>query len=212
MKQLDWQQGEHSILIGETGTGKTRLARDLLLLRRYVVVVAVKKYDDSLESYKRDYQLIRKWPPDYGQERVLYWPKSVNLEDVSQQRAGVRRVLNNVYQSGGWTVYLDDMGYVAGALGVKQDLVILLNQGRSAYISVMGSVTRPSSTLAGVPLESFAMVRHVYLFPTHDEREHIRMAQISGIPLRELRPMLEDLAPYECIASNKGIVTIVERK
>lgn len=217
LKHLAWQQGEHVILIGQTGSGKTRLARVLLERRRYVVVLAVKKYDESLEHYRRTYpdascyHLIRKWPPDYGEERVLFWPKAANLENIGPQREGIAHVLNSVYQSGGWAVYLDDMGYTSSVLRLERSLTVLMNQGRSAYISVVGSLTRPASETAHTPLEAFSQVRHVYLFRTQDHREHKRMAEIAGIPLKLLQESLAALGKYEFLAVDHGEVLHVSR-
>src|SRR3954471_22907642 len=44
-----FKQGEHCTLVGTTGSGKTTLARELLLPQRdYVVVLGTKAEDDSL--------------------------------------------------------------------------------------------------------------------------------------------------------------------
>jgi ABC-type dipeptide/oligopeptide/nickel transport system ATPase component len=212
LNALRWQQGEHVVLIGQTGSGKTQLARQLLLKRRYVVVMGLKKYDESLQRYQKEgYHLITGWPPEYGDERVLFWPKANSLRDVEPQRKAVARVIESVYQSGGWCIYFDEMGYASHLLGLKRDIVVLLNQGRSSGISVVGSMTRPSSATAGTPLEAFSQVRHVYLFPTQDENEHIRMAQIARMPLLSLRAALARLAPYEFIAVDHNTVTHVGR-
>lgn len=48
-----WQQGEHVALVGKTGVGKTSLARDILSARDYVMVLALKRKDDTLASFPR---------------------------------------------------------------------------------------------------------------------------------------------------------------
>lgn len=205
LKSLDWAQGEHIITIGQTGTGKTSLARQLLMKRAYAVVVASKKHDDSLERYKRDYRLIRRWPPDYGDHKVLLWPRAGDLEDIDSQRKPILHALNSIYKTGGWAVYLDEMGYASHILDLKRAIVVLLNQGRSSGISVIGSLTRPASATANTPLEAFSQVRHVFLFQTQDEHEHKRMAEIAGVPLRDMTLYLSRLKKFEFLAVSHGV-------
>jgi energy-coupling factor transporter ATP-binding protein EcfA2 len=192
----EWHEGEHVALIGPTGTGKTTIAHRILDIRTNVCVLAIKREDDTLERFKdghkygRDrYKVISKWPPDYPYRKVIYWkkPKSLHADDVREQAKAVYHALNKMYLAGDWCVYLDEAGYIAGVLGLSSAFGILLNQGRSARISVVAAMTRPSSLVARIPRESFTQVRHHIVFKYTDEREIKSCAEIAGIGNRDMQ-------------------------
>lgn len=194
--QSDWHQGEHVAIIGQTGTGKTTVAHRILDIRDYVCVLAIKREDDTLErfrtgeQYGRDsYRVIRSWPPDYPFRKVILWakPKSLKRDDLQKQALAVHHALNRMYLSGGWCIYLDEAGYLAGVLGLSSAIGILLNQGRSAHISVVATMTRPSSVVARIPRESLTQVRHHLVFKYTDDREMKSCAEIVGLSLQSMR-------------------------
>ena len=191
--ERQWRQGEHVAIIGTTGTGKTTIAQPLLECRQYVVALALKKQDETLERFKNGvhygmspYRVIRKWPPDYPMKRVIFWPKPKDIGSHDEQAERVYKVFNAIYMSGGWCLYADDCGYISGSLGLGRALGVLLNQGRSAHISVVAAMTRPSSVVASVPKEAFNQCRHLLIFKYTDEREMKTCAQIAGITYRDM--------------------------
>lgn len=198
----EWFQGEHVALIGQTGTGKTTVAHHLLDIRSYVAVLAIKRQDDTLERFKRGenygrsaYTVIHKWPPDFPTRHVILWvkPKSLSSQDIKKQSLAIHRALNQMYLSGGWCIYLDEAGYLAGTLGLSSAIGILLNQGRSAHISVVATMTRPSSVVARIPRESLTQVRHHLIFKYTDAGEMESCGKIVGINLGTMRSWQEEL-------------------
>lgn len=188
----EWHQGEHIDLIGPTGTGKTTVAHKILTAREYVCVLAIKRQDDTLDEFTKNeprYTIIQKWPPEYMQKRVILWkkPKSLDRADVRKQALSVHRALNQMYISGGWCIYLDEAGYIAGILGLSQAIGILLNQGRSAHLSIAVTTTRPSSVVARIPKEALNQVRHHLIFKFIDEREMKTCGEIVGLSLPKMR-------------------------
>jgi energy-coupling factor transporter ATP-binding protein EcfA2 len=188
-----WIQGEHVALIGPTGTGKTSLAHPLLEIRDYVCILALKKKDETLDRFKQGpqwgfsrYKVIDYWPADYPTKRVVFWPKPKDLGAGDNQSERVYKVFNYIYIAGGWCLFIDDAGYVAGSLGLGRALGTLLNQGRSANISIMAAMTRPSSVIAQVPKEAFNQCRHVLIFRYSDEREIKTCASIAGVPFKDM--------------------------
>lgn len=186
-----WKQGEHIEIIGPTGTGKTTIAHTLLDIRTYVCVLAVKKSDDTLERFRngvqygrRSYKIITRWPPDYPYRRVVLWIKPKSIVDHAEQSKRLYEALNQMYLAGGWCIYFDEAGYVAGTLGLGGALVVLLAQGRSSYISVVVTMTRPASMFARIPREALNQPRHKVLFKYSDDDEINACAKIAGVSPR----------------------------
>lgn len=195
LMRSNWHQGEHIAVLGPTGSGKTWVARELVMLRRYVVVLAVKREDATLKQYK-GFHITRRWPDLYGNERVIFWPKMETLADLDKQRGAIATMLDNVYLAGGWCVDLDDMSYLCEHLGLRTPLVTLLNQGRSSGISAVPICTRPRR----VPLEAFNQCTRVMIFRLHDDEEVRRAAQIAGIGYDALLGWLRGLEKYEFLS------------
>jgi energy-coupling factor transporter ATP-binding protein EcfA2 len=186
--EYDWVQGEHLLLAGPTGTGKTTAAHRLLDIRDDVCVLAVKPKDETLDRFKaghlygrRPFKVIKSWPPDYVIRRVILWIKPKSIDDTTAQSIKIYKGLNDMYRSGGWCIYFDEAGYTAGSLGLAQALGVLLNQGRSSKISVAATVTRPRSMIARVPVEALNQCRHIILFKYIDLDEIKACAKIAGI-------------------------------
>lgn len=191
-----WRQGEHVLLVGPTGAGKTTLARDLLGVRSYVVVMAIKAHDDSIEQYRRGYKIITSWPPEYNVNRCVLWIKPRDLSDIARQRAAIRDALQSIYLAGGWCVYLDDLSFLVDHMGLRNVVTAFLNQGRSNGISVVSAVQRPRR----VPLEAFNQARHIVTWRYSDRQEAYRVAEIAGYPAPELWALMADLGPFDSIA------------
>lgn len=200
-----WAQGEHIAIIGPTGTGKTTLARDLLLAREYVVALAVKRHDDTLDTFKPQYKVITKWPPDYNTKRVVLWLKPSALADSAKQRQAVLDAMERVYLAGGWCVYFDDLSYICDQLRIKTPVVTFFNQGRSSGLSVVASVTRPRK----VPLEAFTQTRHTIMFHFGDKQEVERVAEIAGMDRRSMMILNSQLGPHDFLAMSHGQIAIV---
>lgn len=221
----EWSQGQHVGIIGPTGTGKTTVAHTILDSREYVCVLAVKGHDDTLERFKKgheygraSYKLITSWPPDYPIRRVIYWAKPKGLTDDSEQASKIHKALNAMYMSGGWCVYFDEAGYIAGNLGLGKALGILLNQGRSSYISIVATMTRPRSMIARVPVETLNQCRHLILFKYVDEREIKACAEIAGISPRVMTSYMASLQYHgskkftDFLHVHEGNIRIVRNK
>lgn len=211
MQQM-YLQGEHVCIVGPTGTGKTTIASDIVQLRRYVCVLAVKRFDSTLDLFKAaKFKVLKKWPPEYGHERVVLWvkPDSLEREQLVKQAATIHDALSKMYISGGWTVYFDETGYIAGVLGLSSDLGILLNQGRSSFLSVVCCMTRPHSMVARIPSETLNQCRHVLIFKYTDEREIKATAEITGINLKEMKDLQARLGAHDFIYTGKGQKHIV---
>lgn len=223
--ERSWRQGEHVLLCGTTGTGKTTVAYEILDFRTYVCVLAVKAYDDMLLRFRNgvrygrpQYKIIQSWPPDYVYKRVILWVKPEGLNTDKKQSEAIYKALNTIYREGCWCIYFDEAGYIAGTLGLGKALGVLLNQGRSSYISVVATMTRPVSMIAQVPRETLNQPRHKLFFKYTDESEIEACAKIAGIPKREMLRLMSMLSFHpgnngssysDFLYIHEGAITIV---
>jgi hypothetical protein len=201
----NWEQGEHMLICGTTGSGKTRLESQVLECRDYVVVFAVKRYDDTLKVFLEDplptmrhkYKKYTTWPPLYSHTHVVLWLRPMKLDDIPQQRIQFKEALQRVYLSGGWCVALDDAGYASGFLKAAEDMGILLNQGRSSKLSIVPVVQQPHSVIAKLPSESLRQTRHKIFFDYSKNKTEVKScAEIVGIEPREMEYLMRQLPKY----------------
>jgi hypothetical protein len=220
-----WNQGEHVVILGPTGTGKTYFAQPIVDIREYVCVLALKPRDETLERFRdgykygyERYKIIRKFPPEYGDNRVIYWEKPEGLDRLVDQSKRVHSALDRMYREGGWTIFIDEAGYLAGTLGLGKAVGVLLNQGRSSRISVVLCVTRPTSVIARVPKEAFSQPRHKLIFKYENGDELKAAAQVADMSVRELQGYQERLETYhpkgysDFLYVGKGKTYIVKNK
>lgn len=200
-----WRQGQHVVMIGETGSGKTTLVRDMAAARDYVAVLAIKPHDDTLSTFRKlGYRIIKQWPPDLGHRRVVVWFKPENISDAGKQSDKAYEFINEIYKAGGWCLVLDDTGYVASHMGLRRALVILLSQGRSSHISVVCVLVQPTSFSARVPSEVTRQVRHVIAFKYDNQTDIKSIAGITGTDWRGLEAMMRQLGRHEFLAYERG--------
>jgi len=190
-----WQQGEHVAIIGPTGTGKTTLTRQLLDARDYVTVLAVKKSDDTLDTFRKRldnspaYHVIDKWPPPINDNHVVYWRKPKSIVDVRSQQVSILKMLDAVYKDGGWCLSLDDLSYLCDTLHLERPLIVFMNQGRSSGLSVVSVVQRPFR----VPLSCLNQTAHIIIYPTTDENDVKRISELTGTKMKQLLIMISRL-------------------
>lgn len=213
----NWHQGEHVAIIGPTGTGKTTISYMLLEIRGYVVVLAVKRTDDTLEQFKRGdvkrglskYKVIEKWPPTYADTRVILWVKPKELGVTNEQYAKLKAAVGKIYLAGGWTTFFDDCGYITGYLHLGQELGIMLNQGRSDRLTVVAAMTQPKSMVARLPSETFKQCRHQLIFKYDNIVEIKAIAEIAGMDWHRLIEMMHQLGDHDFIYKGKGTLVVV---
>jgi hypothetical protein len=183
----EWEQGDHVSLIGPTKSGKSTMAIELLDRRRYVAALGTKPKDDTLSSLlrrpyvdshgiaRKGYVRIEKWPPEFGVERVLLWPKIRRMEDRRAALAVVfHQAFDDIHEAGGWCVYVDEVRHVAKSLRLAPDLEDLWTLARSSGISVVGGTQRP----ADVPLLMYDQPAHLFFWRDGDE---VNLKRIGGI-------------------------------
>lgn len=207
---MNWQQGEHATLIAPTGEGKTTLARQLLPLRQHVMVLATKQRDKVLAEFRQDdYRPMRE--PQAWAERVIIRPPFPRDPDklFAAHRDVFRRALVTAYREHGWTVYADEVRYLAGKLRLQDELELLWLQGRSLGVTVVASTQRPRH----IPLEAYDQATHLFLWRDTDRSNVERIAEIGGAVDRgEIMRRVPQLPRYQFLYVNTRTGTVNESK
>lgn len=198
---FDFDQGEHVTLVGTTGSGKTTLARELLLPQReYVCVLATKMEDDSLylPLMAAGYEVVESFnPTPEGDEprRVIFRPPlyEPTTEALNEQAEAFRKCLVQIYQHGRWAVYADEERYLTETLKLRSQFNVLYLQGRSQKTSIIGATQRPVS----IPLEAFDQATHLFLWRNTDRYNVQRMAEFAGADVSMVRQIIPQLPQHE---------------
>jgi hypothetical protein len=206
MSQFVWEQGEHITLVGPTSSGKTSLARVLLRHRKYVLALATKPRDPVTQLFRKDGFIIRRdWPPPPPDiaPKVVYWPRIEKMTDIQGQQMKMRQVFHDVYVTGGYTLYLDEIRYITQKLKLEQEVSQLLLQGRTMGVSVIGGTQRPYY----IPLECYDQATHLFFWKDTDKRNLERLSDISGIDGPQIAGVVQSLGKHEVCYVNSALGT-----
>lgn len=218
MREFRWRRGEHLTTIGPTGSGKTVLNRQLLRLRDLVVVLGVKQRDPELYGpFEREgYELRRTFDADWAFDDdepnlVLYVPQTQKQEAKARRTelaSRFRQALTDIRQEGWWTVYADDVAYLADQLGLAADLEEVWILGRSEEVTVVVSSQEP----VNIPLMAYGFATHLFLFHNPDLRRVKRMAELTGVNREVTEQTILHLPPHEFLYVNKNTGQMVRSK
>lgn len=195
--QWTWNQGEHVSLIGPTGQGKTTLGMALLPRRSYVVVMATKPKDATLDVLKRrGYKKTEEWPPSGVSQKVILWPPYKRPEYEKKQQQVFAHAMDDIFGSGGWCVFVDEAAYFVDDLKLEKWLKRFWRQGRSLGISLVAATQRP----AWIPLDIYSAASHLFLWGTNDPNDLQRLGGIAGgVDVKKVRETVSALKPHEVL-------------
>jgi hypothetical protein len=193
---IKWKQGQHCLSVGGTGSGKSTVGGEFLPRRSLVVVCVSKGMDDIFDGpYYRDYETIQSWPPKQSSfKRVLLRPPNAKTitETAALKAAVFRRMFDDILlRRGHWCIDVDEEHYMCETLKLSREVTDILEQGRSAYISMWNNTQRPS----GIPLATYVNSSHGFFFSSQEMydvarlgrmRNHHTTAQEMGANIEEL--------------------------
>lgn len=195
---LSWRQGEHVTLAGGTGSGKTTFARQLLPRRQFVVVLATKAEDPSLYEplLKQGFVMRSTWPPNPDQEpKVIFKPPLVGgVAGIAAQRDAFGEMLIDVFESGRWCVYADEIRYITEFLKLSREMELLWLQGRSLEVSIVVSTQRPVS----IPILAWE-AQHLFVWRFSEKRDVDTISDFTGPLYPVIRQTIPRLPKHEVL-------------
>lgn len=196
--RLDWRQGEHVTLAGGTGSGKTTFARQLLPRRRFIVVLATKKEDPSLYAplLAMGFVVKTRWEPDTETHPWVIFkpPLTGGSAGKDAQREAFREVLIDVFETGGWCVYADEIRYITEFLGLQTEMELLWLQGRSMGVSIVAATQRPVS----IPVLAFE-AQHLFVWRFSEKRDIDTISHFTGTLSPVVRQTIPRLPKHEVL-------------
>jgi hypothetical protein len=157
-----WKQGEHVVIVGDTGTGKTYLESKLLSYRKYILYLQSKTDDIKFDGFRKIKVAldVGSNPFDDGGQRITKWLLQPKLIDLREQRYQFSRVFEKAWHEGNWTVVVDETFFLTHKLKLGDDLDMLLTQGRSKGITMIVGMQRP----AWISRFSLSQATHAFIF------------------------------------------------
>lgn len=183
-----WKQGEHVLVSGSTGSGKTALARHIMQIRLdnggHVVVLIAKHKEDK--TITRDYSGFTRWKsfkkraPSW-ENAVLLWPDTSKLKGdaiLSHQKEVFKEALDEINHQGKRTVVIDEGLYFCDPefLNMRHDVAMMHAIGRSADLTCMSLMQRPSN----MPLIIYGSASHAFIGRTREAVDQKRLAELGA--------------------------------
>lgn len=185
-----WRQGEHILISGSTGSGKTALARHVVEIRArnggHVVVFCMKPLEDpTIVTEYKDFERWKKWKnrPASWEKRVLLWPdvrsaKGDKEEILRIQSDVFQEAFNGINRSGHYTVQVDEGLYATSPtfLNMASDLAMAHAIGRSGRLTMVTLTQRPSH----LPLILYGSASHAFVGRTREASDQKRLAELGA--------------------------------
>ena len=196
LERWQWKQGEHVLVIGRTGQGKTTLISKIIERRQHAVMFATKVHDPVLKKQFPDFHVYREWNKP-RHDKIMLWPKAgEDLQSIRESQAAVfQDALNSVFYDRGWCLVVDEAHWMSTELGLGQELAMFQHQARSSGISVVTGVQRP----AFIPVITYGSTSHAFMGRINEPSDARRLTALGGVDAKELSQHLLTLPKHEWV-------------
>lgn len=207
-----WKQGQHVVISGPTGSGKTEFAAHLDNMRAeaggHVIVCVLKPRDDDtiVQSYAgKGYVRWKKWPknPSPFDNKILLWPDVSKAHGRTKDILAIQRevfapAVAKLIDQGRRTVHIDESLYFCHPqfLNMGQDLAMMHSIGRSGHLTMIDLMQRPSN----VPLIIYGSASHAFIGRTRELSDVKRLSELgSGEGSKVLGGMVADQTKHDFV-------------
>jgi hypothetical protein len=187
------KQGEHVAIVAPTGGGKSVVAFELAKIvgtrkardgrpSRVTVLGSKPNRDDTLMALHRaGWPIITKWPPKYGQEHCIVWPRGGTLSQSSRrQRVVYVPLLDAIHSEGGQTVVIDEEAHFEEpqpeGLGLRGLMGPFWSGARSNKLTLIAATQRPRN----VTRLMWSEPSWIIILRPEDQDDLKRVAELSG--------------------------------
>ena len=201
--KFEWKQSQHVALIGPNGSGKTTAAIAILPKRTYVVVLATKPSDETLDDLieNHGYDKYEQWlsvDPDKSSRRII-WPNAKRLGAKDKQSEVFHDAMDQMFIDGRWTVVIDEGYYFARRLKLSDDMMDYWTQARSSKLSFVVGTQRP----AWVPLEMYDESTHLFIWRLNEAAALKRVSDLGAANADVAKMAIANLEEHQCLYINK---------
>lgn len=202
----EWHPGQHMALIGQTGANKTTFAAPLLEQRHYVLAFDPKGGDSTLATLR--WPRLLRWPMTKKQldqiaegypARYIVGPKISRFEERPKQIELFRKVLQETFDMGGWTEYVDEFQIAADRkmMNLAKEVETGLIAARDKKISVVTAYQAPS----WVPTAAHRQASYLVLWPTRSADVVKKFGEVVGRDWRQLFQLMRNMPKWHCLVA-----------
>jgi hypothetical protein len=156
-----WKQGEHVVIVGDTGTGKTYLESKILTMRKHIIYMQSKTDDIKFPGFRKvKTQLDIGRNPFENGAAVTKWLLQPKLIDFGAQQKEFSRTFDQAWREGGWTIVIDETYFATYILKLEKQINMLLTQGRSKHLTIVVGMQRP----AWISRFALSQATHAFIF------------------------------------------------
>lgn len=201
-------KGEHILILGPTGSGKTQLILDMTGIisrpKRPALIFAMKPRDATLDNFAEvnNFKETKIWPPlkaPWGTTKPNGYivkphqiPKDIDATELIQYRVFKEAILDS-YAKGHRIIVADETYSLTNELGLGKELVTVWTKGRSNDCVIVAASQRP----VYIPTWAYSQSSHFFIAWDPDKRSRKRYEEISGVDPELIAQGTQALEEYE---------------
>lgn len=201
-----FRPGQHVILFGPTGRGKTTMAGKILarVVHQFDGALTLQMGPDP--ALARFGKPIDRWPPRLPLDVLMldekplvrrYQPRATKPEHFLAIHRTAARMLRWMFGREGWLLFIPDLQVVAdpGMMGLGKDVDQLIITIRKLGSSMIMDAQAPR----WIPRSVSDQTSHLLIWRNRDEAVVKRLAEIMGIPVKFVLYLFTQMDYHDCL-------------